>query len=261
MIRRVLPLSIVSCVALWGCSGCHMNDPAPVTDPGFKDLSTQITVLTNKVDHLETEVQTIKAPGGPSQSAKTDPPGNDKAAESEAKPTGGTATAQSAKPDPNVVIEVAELKKQNQEVAGTLAKMDKKMRALVDLQDNQEDINRRFADYISGNRGQTPVLGKEVAPPTTGRLLIRNEMSSVQRVAVNGNTVYSVEPFETRTVTVVPGNITTQITGEQPLTWFIGAPKYSQEIIIAPASRNPLTPPTTTLQYDPFTGNWYSVSL
>jgi hypothetical protein len=94
-----------------------------------------------------------------------------------------------------------------------------------------------------------------------GLLRIVNRMSADQKIAVNGADLYTVEAKGVREIKVRVGTVTTQITGESPISWFIGPQNYVQEVIIAPAVRNPLAnPPARVWQYDPLANVWFSVS-
>jgi len=279
MIRRVLPLSIVSCLALWGCSGCmdyatkgDINQINVKIEASASATNAEITKINStldgfaaktkadvdginsrlaKFDGLEKRVVSLENSNSRSQMTdkSTDPPGNGKPTGPDGTLSGGTTTAQSENSDPNVILE--------------LARMHKKIDAINDLQKNHLETEKQLVDWVNGKfHPSIPALGPvAVAPPTTGELQIRNEMSSAQWVKVNERDWYVVEPYGgTRIVPVAPGNITTRITGEPAMTWFIGAPNYKQEIIIRAAPQNPLNPPATSWQYDPITGGYYRVT-
>ena len=129
-----------------------------------------------------------------------------------------------------------------------------------DLEERVNDqavFNRQVARYINGEGGPVPGSGKPaVVPPTSGKLLIRNDMATPQDVVINGGPLVRVDTHSIMNVPVPVGSITTQIRGEAALTWSIGAPNYSQEIIIAPASRNPLDRTPSRWLYDPLTGSY-----
>jgi hypothetical protein len=84
-------------------------------------------------------------------------------------------------------------------------------------------------------------------------------MATPQDVVINGGQLVRVDTHAVTTVGVPVGSITTQIRGEAALTWSIGAPNYTQEIIIAPASRNPLEPAAPRWAIDPLTGSYVMV--
>ncbi len=129
-----------------------------------------------------------------------------------------------------------------------------------DLEERVNDqavFNRQVARYINGEGG--PVPGSEkpaVVLPKSGTLRIRNDMATPQDVVINGGPLVRVDTHSILNVPVPVGSITTQIRGEAALTWSIGAPNYTQEIIIAPASRNPLDTTTSRWLYDPLTGSY-----
>jgi hypothetical protein len=127
-----------------------------------------------------------------------------------------------------------------------------------DLEERVNDqavFNRQVARYINGEGGQVPGSEKPaVVPPRSGLLRIRNDMSTPQDVVINGASLVHVEVHAILNVPVPVGSITTQIRGEGALTWSISAPTYTQDIIIAPASRNPLDAIAPRLVYDPITG-------
>jgi hypothetical protein len=92
---------------------------------------------------------------------------------------------------------------------------------------------------------------------STGELRIRNDMSTGQSLVINGVDSIYVAPHSTRTVTVASGTATTQLAGEGTKSWMIGAPNYSQEVIIAPAVQTTLATVASPWQYDPLTGVWW----
>ena len=129
-----------------------------------------------------------------------------------------------------------------------------------DLEERVNDqavFNRQVARYINGEGGPVAGSGKPaVALPTSGTLRIRNDMATPQDVVINGRPLVRVDTRSIMNVPVPVGSITTQIRGESALTWSIGAPNYTQEIIIAPASRNPLDTTPPRWLYDPLTGSY-----
>jgi hypothetical protein len=88
---------------------------------------------------------------------------------------------------------------------------------------------------------------------STGELQIRNDMGTGQSLVINGVDSVYVPAHSQRTVTVPSGTATTELAGEGTKSWMIGAPNYSQEVIIAPAVRSASSP----WQYDPLTGGWW----
>ena len=127
------------------------------------------------------------------------------------------------------------------DLAAKVAALERRVKVLENAADNQETLNVQLAEWVNGRKGVAAIGDKPaVAPPKVGTLVIRNDMPFAQDVAVNGAALYHVEPRTEAHVQVPVGSITTQIHGEAAMTWNVGAPNYSQVIIIAPASRNPL---------------------
>ncbi len=86
---------------------------------------------------------------------------------------------------------------------------------------------------------------------SAGELQIRNDMGTGQSLVINGVDSVYVPAHSRRTITVPSGTATTELAGEGVKSWMIGAPNYSQEVIIAPAARS------SSWQYDPLTGGWW----
>jgi hypothetical protein len=221
MFRRVVSLSIVLTVGLYSITVLG-QDSAPVSRAEF----------AKTLADLKQEIQSLKAPVPPPATAIPSPP--------------NASSGTTAK------VSVGE-----SNMDSRLDALEKRIRSLEDLQEAQSGFNSQVASYIRGP-AYAGAIGPAVNPPPSGQLVVRNQMHSAQQVVVNGTDMYSVPPNTTRTVKVAVGSITTQIRGEKPLTWFIGAPSYTQEIIIAPATVNPLSP-TLTTWFDPATGSWYTV--
>jgi hypothetical protein len=219
MFRRIVLLSIVSCIAVWPLTA-RADDNAPVTQADLKKL-------IEKIDKLDLQVQSLKAPPPPIAPvvAPTSPSPSNAAG-------GSGASAKSAETAEN----------HNSDMAAQLARLEQRVKVLENAADNQETLNLQLAEWVNGHKGMAAIGAKPaVAPPTSGTLSVRNDMSTAQDVLINGGALHRVEPHSVLVVPVPVGSITTQIRGEGALTWFVGAPNYAQEIIIAPATRNPLT--------------------
>jgi hypothetical protein len=244
MLRRVVLLSMVGLVGL--CSTAAWGqDTAPISRAEF----------AKALADLRQEIQSLHAPSAPAPRAAAAP-----AAPSPSNVSAGTSAIGPAKEGGAIISEAptgGSLKSSNISMESRLDALEKRLKSLEDLQEAQSGFNSQVASYIRGP-AYAGAIGPAVNPPPSGQLVIRNQMHSVQQVVVNGTDMYAVAPNSTRTVKVATGSITTQIHGEKPLTWFIGAPSYTQEIVIAPAALNPLSTTTTTL-YDPLTGGWYTV--
>ena len=199
-------------------------------DEGFKLCAnkTEIQVLSAKVASVEGGLrsdergQTVPAlPSAPPPSASAGAP--------PVTISGGGATA--------MVDQNAPLAKRLKDIERRLNELDD---ARVEHAAMYEELARRVTGHeVKGNMEQ---LVKPADPigQHEGKLWIRNEMDSVQHVAVNGTALYTIESRKTLPITVHVETATTQIAGESPMSWSIGAPNYEQEIVIAPASRNPL---------------------
>jgi hypothetical protein len=183
---------------------------------------------------------------------------------------GTPATAGAASPNSEAALanRVAALEKQ-------VADLQRSNKELVNICENQ---SRMLRDIATGRA--TPDGGQRFVPNvqairddrdsrrelvdtvvqgitrSTGELRIRNDMSTSQSLVVNGvDTVY-VPAHTTRIVSVPSGTATTELAGEGTKSWMIGAPNYSQEVIIAPAVRTNLVTAASPWQYDPLTGVW-----
>jgi hypothetical protein len=235
MFRPIASLSIVLCVAL--CSGVAYSQttvsgsvpaipavPAAVLSPSGTAPATQAQVdqLSQSVKDLAEEVKKLR----------------------ERVDAGTGATNSGAQPGAHVPSP-----------SNVTGWQEDRVHDLEERVNDQAVFNRQVAGFLNGAGG--PIAGSErpaVVPPRSGMLRIRNEMSTPQDVAINGASLVRVDTHAILNVPVPVGSITTQIRGEGALTWTIGAPTYSQEIIIAPASRNPLDTTATRLVFDPVTG-------
>jgi hypothetical protein len=223
MFRRIVLLSIVSCMAVLPVAA-WADDNAPVTQADLKKL-------IEKIDKLDRQIQTLKAPAPPIVAPPAEPSPSSGLSAASGTAAKSAEAAESHTPD----------------LAAQLTKLEQRIKVLENAADNQETLNVQLAEWVNGHKvngqGGVAAIGVKpsVAPPTSGMLLVRNEMSTAQDVVVNGGALYRIEAHAAKTVPVPVGSITTQIRGEAALTWFVGAPTYSQEIIIAPASRNPLS--------------------
>jgi hypothetical protein len=217
MFRRIVLVSIVSFIAVLPVAA-RADDNAPVTQADLKKL-------IEKIDRLDLQVQSLKAPSPPAAPAVAP------TQSSQPSPSNGTAAKSS---------ETAE--NHNAELAAQVARLEQRVKVLENAADNQESLNLQLAEWVNGHKGMAAMGVKPaVAPPSSGTLAIRNDMLTPQDVVVNGGALHRVEPHSVLVVPVPVGSITTQIRGEGALTWYVGAPNYHQEIIIAPATRNPLT--------------------
>jgi hypothetical protein len=137
---------------------------------------------------------------------------------------------------------------------------ENRVKDLEERVNDQATFNKQVARWINGEGGPVAASGNAaVQPPKSGTLLIHNDMASSQDVVINGGALVRVEPRTVKQVPVPVGSITTQIRGEAALTWSIGAPNYTQEIIIAPASRNPLDSTPPHWAFDPLAGSYVLV--
>ncbi len=150
----------------------------------------------------------------------------------------------------------------------TLAEFEKRVKTLEDRTYEQASLTKEVVNWVRdvGNVATLQAYGsKDSDTPASnvqrsGRLKIVNRMNSDQRVVVNGTDLITVLANETRSLPVPVGTVTTQISGEGPISWFIGPQNYTQEIIIAPVGRNPLSTTTTGIWQDPATGILYTVA-
>jgi hypothetical protein len=85
---------------------------------------------------------------------------------------------------------------------------------------------------------------------SSGKLVIRNDMSTAQWIRVNGRNWGVAAHGGTLSVDVPSGTAITEYAGEGPKSWFIGLPNYTQDIIIGPAVRN--TEYSAGTQYGPW---------
>ncbi len=257
MSRPVVSLSFAALFS-FASIAAMAEDAAPVTRAEF----------SKALADLKQEIQSLKAPSPPLSAAAPAATPEVSAPRGATSPSAGTAAIKGTEP---AIVEAptATLYKSSarddsgSSVAARLDALEKRIQSLEDLQAAQGGFNSQVASYIRGP-AYVGAIGSRlnptapVNPPTSGELQIRNQMRSVQQVVVNGTDLYTVAPGSTRAVKVGVGSITTQIRGEKPLTWFIGAPNYTQEIIIAPAALNPLET-TLTSWYDPLSGSWVAV--
>jgi hypothetical protein len=146
-----------------------------------------------------------------------------------------------------------------------VAKIEREVKGIVDRAEDQEKLNEQVVSWVRGVGGRDSVVwskGSDDPTPAanvrrSGQLRIHNQMNSHQTVVINGTDLITLLANETRIVPVAVGTVTTQITGEAPISWFIGPQNYTQDIIIAPAARNPLNP---IWYYDPATGERYRLA-
>jgi hypothetical protein len=221
MFRKFVSFPVFSFIALLSVAA-WADDAAPVTQGDLKKLF-------DRLDKLELQLQSVKAPAPPIVAPTEPSPSN--------ASSGPSAAAKPAEMAANT----------NADVAAQLARLEQRVKVLENAADNQESLNVQLAEWVNGRRGVAAMGAKPaVDPPKSGMLAIRNDMATSQDVVVNGGVMLRVQPRSVTNVPVPVGSITTQIRGEAALTWFVGAPSYSQEIIIAPASRNPLSPPLNT---------------
>jgi hypothetical protein len=226
MFRRIVLLSIVCCFSALPLAA-RADDNAPVTQADLKKLLDKMDKVVERIDNLEQHLPPAKAPSPPA--APILPAPGEPASPS-------NAAAKSA--------EVTE--SHNAELAAQVARLEQRIKVLENAADNQENLNVQLAEWVNGHKyngqGAMAAIGVKpsVAPPTSGTLHIHNDMLTPQDVVINGGALHRVEPHSTLVVPVPVGSITTQIRGEGAMTWHIGAPNYSQDIIIAPAVRNPL---------------------
>lgn len=160
----------------------------------------------------------------------------------------------------SIVEQLAMLKRQMEQFAGTgtdvvalsdsLGQLQKK----VDEVRRQVESQRRTLDQIQTQYrayGSTPAKADQqlrakiadpsiLQPPSTGRLRISNQMTTQQRLSVNGTT-YHLPALSEVEISVPVGTATTELNGyEAAKVWRIGAPDYQQRIDIRPA---PMAPP------------------
>jgi len=240
-----------------GSIAAMAQDAAPVTRAEF----------SKALADLKQEIQSLKAPSPPLSAAAPAATPEVPASRGATSPSAGTAATKGAEPAiveaPTATMHKSSSGDDSSSMAARLDALEKRIQSLEDLQAAQGGFNSQVASYIRGP-AYVGAIGSRLSPtapvnpPTTGELQIRNQMRTVQQVVVNGTDLYTVAPGSTRAVKVGVGSITTQIRGEKPLTWFIGAPNYTQEIIIAPAALNPLET-TLTSWYDPLSGSWVAV--
>jgi hypothetical protein len=85
---------------------------------------------------------------------------------------------------------------------------------------------------------------------SSGKIVIRNDMSTAQWIRVNGRNWGVAGNGGTVRIEVPSGTAITEYAGEGPKSWFIGLPNYTQDIIIAPAVR--YTENSAVTQYGPW---------
>ncbi len=82
------------------------------------------------------------------------------------------------------------------------------------------------------------VVALRPAAPTHGRLIVENNTDSDQEVWVNG-TAHRIWAGSQVTVDVPIGEVTTKAGDEEPRTWRIDAPDYTERLELVPASSPP----------------------
>jgi hypothetical protein len=274
MSRQVTSLSIVAFLVL-SAVAARGDDNASVSRAEFQKLKDDVARLEQKIDSLKPpSVAPAHAPTTESKPylamSPINPPSGRIDITSEPKippipvdaitnPTGGSS-AVSTNPS-----------KSSAGQDGTAAKrltLEDRVKALEESSREQSTMTKDVVDWVRVVSGPKVLhsLGSTdgSTPPVTvqqfGQLRIQNRMNSDQRIVVNGTDLYTVEGKGTRVITVPVGTVTTQIRGEAPISWFLGPQNYLQEIIIAPAIRNPLTSTADrVLQYDPVSNTWFSV--
>ena len=242
MIRQFISLSVVALFVLFAVS-VRGEDAAPVSHAEFQKA----------IDELKEQIRSLKVP------AASAPP-------TAANISGGTAgTAAAVKPNPeaDLVQDLARLKKQvaNLEAArkeqNDLTADHSKMLRDIAMGRATAEGGQRFvptvqaiSDDLDARRVLVNTVVHDMAR-STGELRIRNDTGTGQSLVVNGvDTVY-VPSHSARTITVPSGTATTELAGEGTKSWMIGAPNYSQEVVVAPAMRN------SAWQYDPVTNVWW----
>ena len=241
MIRPVLSLSIVAVFAL-----------AAFSAYGQESVPVSRTEFLKAIEELKEQIKSLKAPAVPAPPA---PP----AAVGTTGEKAASAVAAASQAEADLSNRVAELEKQ-------VARLQREKEALTDIAANH---SKMLGDIASDR--ETPGGGKHFVPNVqairddhdarralvdtvvhdmvrnSGELRIRNDMSTGQSLVVNGTTTVYVPAHAVQVVTVPSGTATTELAGETTKSWMIGAPNYSQEVIIAPAARK--APPGNTIRW------------
>jgi hypothetical protein len=242
MIRRVISLSIISMVAL-NAVVAAAQETAPVTRAEFKQA----------IDELKQQIGSLKTPPAAPEAAPLAPAAS-------ASPLGGSREAELAQRVTDLEKQVAELKQGHQALVDIAKEQNTKLGEIA-MERISPDGAKRYVPNIQAIRDDQDarhMLVDTVAQGITrarGTLVIHNQMSTGQTLLINGTTPVTVAAGSDQTVDVPSGTATTELAGEGVKSWAVGAPNYTQDIIIAPA--RPKSTSLVTWQ-DPLTGIWYT---
>jgi hypothetical protein len=187
------------------------------------------------------------------------------------------ASGQTPPKEPSKDGKEAELSQRVAALEQQVAKLQEERKELVDIANNQSKMLRDIAASRTspdGNKYFVPNIQAISADPAsrqalvdtvaqgmsrpTGRLVIRNDMNAGQSLVVNGTQTINVAPHMQAVVTVPSGTATTELigSGEGSRSWAIGAPNYSQEVIVAPAM-NRVSIVASQWHFDSLTGGYW----
>jgi hypothetical protein len=95
------------------------------------------------------------------------------------------------------------------------------------------DDRGQYYPRFNGNSEQAKenmLLAIESTIPDHGDVVVTNNTDRDEWITINGDR-YRIRPGKRRSIPVSPGNVITQVSGEQPKTWHLGpGNKYSQGI-------------------------------
>lgn len=248
MVYRVLALSIVASIATFALS-------ARAEEPASKPPSPPVAPSTTGVP-----ASTGVAPSNPN----ADLAGRVDDLERKAALLERSNKALSAIVDSNsttvadLKMQIARLQQEKEELTNIANDHSKMLRDIVTTRATPEGGQRFVPNVqaIRADRDSRRELVDTVAEGLTrssGTLRIRNDMSTVQSLVINGVTTIFVPPHEGLIVPVPSGTATTELAGEGTKSWMVGAPTYNQDVVIAPAVRSTVG----SWVYDPATGGWF----
>jgi len=244
MNRRIVPLalslSIVSLAALSAAVAWGQASPSPATlgQPGAPVSQAE---FKQAIEELKAEIQSLRSP---------------------------TPTPPDAAPSPSNAGHEGELSRRVAELEKQVADLQQSHKELVNIANDQSVKLREIAMERTGADGEKHYVPnvqairddrdsrKELVDTvvqgfvkSTGELKIHNEMGVGQTLVVNGVLTVFVPANAVQAVNVPAGTATTELAGEGVKSWAVGAPNYSQDIVIAPARRSAWQDPATGVVY------------
>lgn len=269
----VLVVALIFGVCTYGCQRTDAPQPAgtnAVKREDYEALKSRVETLASQVEKLPSQVEELV-----SRVKDVDSALSELVSRFESQTRQDIATLRTA---------INDLEKQNQHFelkvnGGITPNIDKLREATDFLRKNYDELHKivqqisnkdlntgRSLPAILSNMENSPTFRAEMGAvvrealrdQTTGTLIIENNMTSRQTLAVNGEW-HQLAPGEVRRVTVRVGIVTTELVNyEAPKNIYIGPPNYEQRLVIAPAWK-PVAPAPAPLGPVVVGPAWYVV--